>query len=402
MYSKHTIIKITLYTVYAVVLVGVILLGFEWGSTYVENQKQASYEEQPFELKLKSAPKDVLYSEAYKTASGTDIVKYAYLAGEVSPILDEDISRRTPVSQTVVLETFKDESGKYMEKLKTVFLSKPQFYEEDGQWRQIEYATTTPEVFAMSGAIPHIKRRELAERILPGESVFAVTSTFYPDANTESTSVDGYAQGTSGVIGYLDCSNLNNDGGADDASTPHSTNVQSVYYDDNNPEGLSVGDEYNCIVTRTFVLFDTSSLPDDATISGATISMYVLYHFTQNSLSVAFSTSNPSSNTAIVQADFDNIGSTVITTSTAISSLNNSAYNVFTFNSGDLGVINRSGVTKTAFRIEDDIDGTLTPGFDTNDTVNTSSAEASGTSQDPKLEVTYTAGGFSMGMWFPF
>ena len=409
MYSKHTIIKISLYTVYSVILVGVILLGFEWGSTYVENQQQASYEDVPFELKLKSVPEDVLYSEAFKTASGTDIVKYAYLAGDVSPILDEDISRRTPVSQTAVLETFKDEAGKDMEKLKTTFISSPQMYQDKGVWRQIEYATTTPEVFAMSGAIPHIKRRELAEKILPGESVFAVTSTFYPDPNTESTSVDGHASqeefGTDNLSFFGAClvawSNAQPGTG-----TASADNITGITVESTSGTFFNSPD-YECTVAiyRAVILFDTASLPDTATISAATFSLYVTGKSNfdndgNDTLNIVSST--PAANTAVVNGDYDSLGTTLYASAADITSVTTSAYNVFTLNSTGRDAITKTSATKFGIREGHDINNdTVTPG--TGNQVTFSAAETSGTSQDPKLEVTYTvASTFSMGNWFPF
>lgn len=400
MYNKHTIIKISLYTVYAVVLVGLILFGFEWGSTYVENQKQARYDDVPFELKLKSGPEDVLYSEAFKTASGTDVVKYAYLAGEVSPILDEDISRRTPVSQTVVLETFKDEGGNDMETLKTVFLSKPQLYQDKGVWRQIEYATTTPEVFALSGAISHIKRRELAEKILPGESVFAVTSTFYPDPDTETTSVDGEVTAIGSSFTTLDDALLNardeTFGIAQDSATTIDTYTN----------GFEAGSgSYSANIARSFFLFDTSALTAGAVISSATFSTYV-YAVDNNDDDgndyIGLYTGTPASNTALASGDYDAVGSTLQSDATTdISGITAGAFPI-TLNATGRGNISKTGVTKFTLREGHDLlGGGLCNGCFSGIYVN--AAESIGTSEDPKLEVTYTLPAiFSVGSWFPF
>jgi hypothetical protein len=380
--------------------VGLILFGFEWGSTYVENQKQAHYDDVPFELKLKSGPEDVLYSQAFKTASGTDVVKYAYLAGEVSPILDEDISRRTPISQTVVLETYKDETGKDMETLKTVFLSKPQLYKDGDAWRQIEYATTTPEVFALSGAIPYIKRRELAEKILPGESVFAVTSTFYPDPDTETTSVDGEVTAVGSSLTSLDDAMLNardeTFGIAQDSATTIDT--YSNVFDD----GLG---SYSANIARSFFLFDTSALTAGAVISSATFSTYV-YAVDNNDDDgndyIGLYTATPASNTTLASGDYDAVGSTLQSDATTdISGITVGAFPI-TLNATGRGNISKTGVTKFALREGHDLlGGGLCDGCFSGIYVN--AAESSGTSEDPKLEVTYTLPAtFSVGSWFPF
>ena len=377
-----------------------ILLGFEWGSTYTENQQQAGYEEVPFELKLKSAPHDVLYSEAFKTPAGADVVRYAYLAGDVSPILDEDISRRTPVSQTVVLETFKDNAGKDVEKLKTVFLSKPQMYQDGEGWRQIEYATTTPEVFAMSGAIPYIKRRELAEKILPGDSAFALTSTFYPNPHAETSSVDGSVEAIGNSFGCdftaFDQAHTAGTGANDDIG------VNMFAYSTYTDNGDCTDD---ATISRAFILFDTSGLTAGATISSAVLSIYVTTKYTgvnDTYDTLVVDATTPSSNTTIQAGDFANVaGVAQSNTVVDLTSLTTGTYSNFTLNSTGLGNISKTGISKYGIREGHDFYFQLPGSSPTGAAI--SSADTSGTSQDPKLEVTYTvAATFSVGNWFPF
>lgn len=399
MYGNYSLKKIILTIMYAAVLVWLILLGFEWGSTYFENQKQAAYEEVPFELKLKTEPKDVIYSEAYETASGDEVVKYAYLTDEVSPILGEDVTKRTPVSQTVVLDTFKNEEGKSMEKLKTTFLSKPQMYQDGGKWRQIEYATTTAEVFSMSGVIPHIKRRELAEKIIPGESVFAAVSTFYPDANTETTSVDGQVLCARGQpdpdLAYADAV-----GDSCTSRTPNDSSVQVVVGD--GVIETTPGISWEAKIWRGFFLFDTSSLGTSATISSATLSLYLASSGYTIAGLVNIYSSNPGVNTLITGTDYNTVGTTQFATSIGFGSLTGSAYNAFSLNSSGLTNISKTSISKFSARVDNDYNST-SPGYDTTNQLFFASADTTGTSQDPKLEVTYTVPStFSMGQWFPF
>ncbi|MCL4419962.1 hypothetical protein M1146_07785, partial [Patescibacteria group bacterium] len=54
---------------------------------------------------------------------------------------------------------------------------------------------------------------------------------------------------------------------------------------------------------RAILLFDTSSLPDDASISAATLSLYVADKNDDYAQDVGITSSNPASNTAIVTSD---------------------------------------------------------------------------------------------------
>ncbi len=406
---KKQILTLSFASFSALAVVWGVFMSFDWVEEYFATKQSPQYESLPFEFKLKANPEDVIFSEAYTTGDGKDIVKYAYIAGEAGPQLNEDISRRTPESYTEVISQFKDEEGKPMETLKTTFIPKPQFYQKDGQWRQVEYATTTPEVFAMSGAIPHIKKRELVERILPGEPVFADTATFNPDPNTETNSVDGEfglanwsslydipaeacTESFYGAIGYSTGSIVFD-----------STAVMSIYV--SSASEMSEG-FWECITTvkRMFVLFNTATLADTASISAATFSIYVTGKINggndgYDTLNVV--SSNPASNTALAITDFGSVGSTLYASAVDITSISTSAYLNISLNSTGRAAITTTGVSKFAVREGHELDG-WDPG-ETSSIIEASTADVSGTSQDPKLEVTYTIpSSFSMGQWFPF
>jgi hypothetical protein len=403
-------LRYILIPLYVGALVWAILYGYEWVSTYFENQQKEAYKQVPMNLKLKSKPQDVIYSEAYKTASGTDAVKYAYVTGEPPALPNEDIERRTPNSQSIVLDT-KIEDKKKIETVKTSFYSKPQMYKKNGEWHQIEYATTTSEVFSMSGAVPYIKRRELAEELIPGERAFALTSTFYPDPDVESTSVDG------DVYDY--------EGGAFGTSLSNACNVAlgqarsgvSPFPEDNLTitivASLTVNGAFDSPglwtcdgeVAQVFTLFDTSSLPDSASISSATLSLYVVSKINSandGGDTVNIVSSNPASNVALASGDFNIVGTTLFATAVDITSMSTSAYTTFTLNSSGKAAITATGVSKFGVREGHDI-GALNMTANSENSVTFSTAEQTGTSQDPKLDVTYTVvDTFSVGQWFPF
>lgn len=341
----------------------------------------------PEPLQLKSEPRDVIYAEAKETPDGVGEVKYAYLENEVLVAEGEEVTRRTPVSQTEVLAV-RQEGNERIEDLKTTFFAKPQFYEDDGQWRQIEYATTTPEVFSMSGAIKYVQKREFWERLLPGKPVFAAVSTFYPDPNTETTSVDG-------EVSYSD---LTASFTAVDSATSIDVKLQSVY------------DGVDCfcyleLIDRGVFLFDTSALTAGAVVSAATMSIYVTSKANSDNDGtdyIAVISTTPASNTALVGNDFNNVGGTNFTDSPPdITAITTATYTNITLNASGIAAVATAGITKFALQEGHDFTGFNIAASATN-RITLSSAETSGTSQDPKLEVTYTSSSFSMGQWFPF
>lgn len=383
--------------VFVVVVAWATLWGIEWLGELMAPQPIAQ-DEIPEFLRLKSEPRDVLYAEAYETEQGEE-VKYAYMAEVVPPVDGEDISRRTPVSKSAVLAVEETEE-EIIETVRTTFFSSPQFYEDGGEWRQIEYATTTPEVFAASGAIKYVERREWWERLLPGQPLFAQTSTFRPDPNPETSSVDGSIS-ASNTDSSQSCFFFNGDV-VSDAGTTLVVNIVSVA-NDNFPPGPGLEDDVTCTVNRTFLTFNTASLPDNATITAADVDLHIISVSSPQGLSVGLTTANPASNTSLVTGDFDEIGTSVISNSIAITSLSTGNYNTFSITSGNFSVINLTGTTELAWSTTADITGFIFVPDTSSNQVTARAAETSGTSQDPVLEVTYTAGAnFSFGQWFPF
>ncbi len=142
--------------------------------------------------------------------------------------------------------------------LRATFFSAPRYIEDaDGTWYHVEYATTTKEAW-------HERHITLRERIrdLLGIPVFADTGTYY------TFSGDGYGNG---------------DGTAGTAAA--AWNARTNTFDD--PTGTvfyvssyvylcGVEPTEHCAVnSRGFLPFDTSSLSSSASISAATLSVYV-------------------------------------------------------------------------------------------------------------------------------
>ncbi len=124
--------------------------------------------------------------------------------------------------------------------------------------------------------------------------VISDSATFYPDANPESSSVDGYTfnNGTSQTW-----SNIRTVAGG--YAYPSATYGEVVEFCSS-----ATTNQWSWL-TRAIYLFDTSALPDDATITDATLSIYgyAKQDPVGRSLDVNTYASNPASNTDLVPAD---------------------------------------------------------------------------------------------------
>lgn len=223
-----------------------------------------------------------------------------------------------------------------------------------------------------------------SENIIPGKQG-KTTSTFYPNADPESTSVDGpvafrnqndtWANVRGGAGNYSDDSSA----GQAAAEIKHSTTSNNFSF-----------------IYRGILLFDTAPITDTDVISSATLSVYGYIKFasTGNSPTINVFASNPSSNTSLTNADYTTLGTTALSTAITYGSFNDAGYNSFSLNSSGLALLNVSGVSKYGTR-EATYDATNTaPTWrsDENDGFRYKFADASGTTQDPKLVIEHSIG----------
>lgn len=215
------------------------------------------------------------------------------------------------------------------------------------------------------------------------------TSTFYPDADPESTSVDGSA--------------LENVASPGTWSAVHGSGNSGGQAQDDQASGSawppafirSYTDSLWRNTARSFYLFDSSSIPDTDTIDSATFSVYVTAKDTGGgdfTDEIAMVDVTPASNTAIVATDYVNSGTTKQATNLTIASITTSAYNDWTLNSTGLGNISKTSITKFGLRQEDDRANTE-PTADATDQISSIRADyvdQTGTSSDPKLVVVHS------------
>lgn len=207
---------------------------------------------------------------------------------------------------------------------------------------------------------------------------YMTTSTFYPDPDVESTSVDGRSL-NSAIDTFSNVRDAATGSFAQDndstATFAFATSLSGGFY----------------IVQRDFFLFDTSSLPDTDTIDTGVISFSgtgTSPGDADNS-SINIVSTTPASNTEITTADYDQAGSTVYA-SLDVTSWNatDGTYNDFTLDATGEGQITKTGVSKFGGRNSLDVGNSAPLGLNR---VSIFYADQTGTTKDPKLVVTHTA-----------
>lgn len=140
-------------------------------------------------------------------------------------------------------------------------------------------------------------------------------------------------------------------------------------------------------IGRVFLPIDTSALPDGATISAASLFAHMSCGASSHQLGLVQATQ--ASETAVVVADWDNVGATDGATRVTISGTAYATYE-FVMNATGIGWINKTGWTKLAVRTEYDIDDNYTGVNNNGQNGFTWSENAT---DDPYIEITYTEGG---------
>ena len=150
-------------------------------------------------------------------------------------------------------------------------------------------------------------------------------------------------------------------------------------------------------MVRGIITFNTSAIPDTDEVDSAIFSFWaesVVDNATLNQ-GVTLSVSNPASASAVAIDDYvlpGNWGSTEFATRIDIGSVTTGAYNDMTLNSSGEANINISGNSNFGGRISADFDDIEAshPGSQQDALVQVSTADNSGTTQDPKLVVVHS------------
>lgn len=232
------------------------------------------------------------------------------------------------------------------------------------------------------GDVEIISKEELAKAIYP-ITIGASPETFYPDAHVETSSVDGRVYRWNAGATWATNRDHTDGTGASDIE-PFESSIK-----------LRTGATNWYGIIRSIYLFDTSGLPDGATITAAVLSIFgkaKVNTFSTATFAVNIYSSNPASNTAIGTADYDQLGTTAYSDSDiTYDAWSIIAYNNFTFNATGRAAISKVGISKFGAR-EATHDAADNEDFEASKQagVDCYFAEQGDTTNDPKLVVTYT------------
>jgi hypothetical protein len=209
------------------------------------------------------------------------------------------------------------------------------------------------------------------------------TLTAYPDAHTESATVDGQI-GWGGLDDRINWATATGDGNtsnsvSDDGATINCTAFQrSGTWED---------------FIRGYFLFDTSGISTANAVSAA------VFSFTSSQTgngadedTFCVVSSNPASNTALVAGDYDTHGTTDfgnIESGSGTISTDSATYNDITLNSSGRSAISLDSITKLGFRWEADRANAEPSSATSGSQIIILAADTASTSKDPKLVVTH-------------
>lgn len=163
-------------------------------------------------------------------------------------------------------------------------------------------------------------------------AAFLDSNTYNPDADAETSSVDGYTDYLD--VGGVSWAVLQGTG----MSTSHSDSAGTMM------TGFrcdGIDDRYDRLY-RSFILFDTSPLPDTAEVYAATIAVYGSDKADDGSygdLTLNVYQSTPASDDDLVNTDHGQVGTTPFATAIPYASYNTAGWNTFTLNSNGLAEI---------------------------------------------------------------
>lgn len=217
---------------------------------------------------------------------------------------------------------------------------------------------------------------------------YYTTSTFYPDPDPESTTVDGSVAQDYGAEGNGQTwATIRGAAGNDHQDASTNREIFQTAADNSGNKWLSM--------YRGVFLFDTSSIGDTDTKDSGTFSINgtttgYLDNFNQ---SVVLTNSAPDSNTDLVNGDYNNDMATEYNSARLdVTSWNQSGYNDWTLNATALTAISATGVSKLGTRGSGDFDNAEpTWAASTTARVFGNYADLAGTTSDPKLVIVHTA-----------
>jgi hypothetical protein len=307
-------------------------------------------------LDLKAPKQDIIN---YDVFNGD--VKYFYSTNEVKQKAEtingkyspELIEKRTKNSETYAISPTIS---------KTYFYSGDTYYFDGSKWLQLESATTTLKNFNTKAGI-------------------SILDLIFPNVLADS-----YFSGSGDGQIYLTDSSfaLVRDGTTGTSASPSATaGVAGVY----KPAG-------NWYIYRVFFPFDTSDLPDSATILTASLTYWtnnIAYQDNDAEAYLGLVQTSQASNITLSTDDYDAVGFSEGATSIALDDLAVNNYNTMSLSGTGLGWINKTGFTNLGLLEGHDINNVALSGNYDNE-VEVEMSEYASTDHDPYLTITWEEG----------
>jgi hypothetical protein len=143
----------------------------------------------------------------------------------------------------------------------------------------------------------------------------------------------------------------------------------------------------NYKIERGFVYFDTSAIPDDATITSATLKLYGQTDSSATDFLITIQNGQPTyPRDPLVETDYNKTYYSGNGGSLTTVGFSTTGYNNITLNATGLTWINKTGTTKLCLRSDREIAGTTPTGLEY---VAVYAADQTGTTYDPQLVVNY-------------
>ncbi|MFN8497390.1 MAG: hypothetical protein U0641_05995 [Anaerolineae bacterium] len=248
---------------------------------------------------------------------------------------------------------------------------------------------------------------------LPPTSTPTATTTSTPTPTATgagATTVRFYATQGDGSAGYTSTSSFSNmcnqsawttGRNAASGSTANATSAANANWVGVGCTPTNILGTSNVNLSRGFLVFDTSALPDNAVISGAAVYVYVTGKSLSKNDGAAFVSivqGAQASPTTLTTADYNKAGAPVTNPTEGsnrldIASIGPGGYARWDLNPAGLGWLSKTAPTKLALREGHDIVNAW-PSFvaGQGNYISAYLSEQAGTSQDPYVDITYTLG----------
>lgn len=207
------------------------------------------------------------------------------------------------------------------------------------------------------------------------------TSTFNPDGDPESTSVDGRVQRAAADETWDDI----HDGAGQNAFDSGSNDIEARV------RATAITGEYD-LLRRAIMLFDTSAIPSNSFIDAASIKLHVGTASDPDwgDREADIVASNPASNDDLVASDYENaftLTADTVFASQALAGITTGQYTTWTLDQNGRDQVTPGGISKFGVRLDNDAD-------DVDDWVSNADAtfvaQSAENTNPPELSVTYT------------